>query len=204
MAAERKSEMPIDKGFNLPGASERILAKAMTLFSLHGYHGVSTREIASAAQVNEVTIFRHYPRKRDLYGAVMNAALGQLRIRGDLLSEVAESDDAETALARTFELISKTMMEKPEILRLLQFSALELGDDFNPLIRRHLSELVEVTAGYLEPWIEAGKLRCANSRSIIFTFIAIVASHSSIQRVFSVEELGPDEILSTCAIFYVT
>jgi AcrR family transcriptional regulator len=192
------------KGFNFPGAGERILANALTLFSRHGYKGVSTREIAAAAKVNEITVFRHYPHKRDLYLAVMTSALGQVHIRGELLSGIAESGDAETALARTFELISKTMMEKPEILRLLQYSALELGDDFNPLIRRHLSELIEVTARYLEPWIEAGKLRCSNGRSIVFTFIAIVASHSSINRVFSVEELSPDGILKTCANLYVT
>lgn len=190
------------KGFNLPGAGERILANAMTLFSQHGYNGVSTREIAAAAHVNEITVFRHYPHKRDLYLAVMNSALRQLHLRGDLLSGIAESSDAQTALARTFELIAKTMMEKPEILRLLQYSALELGTDFDPLVRRHLSEFVEVTARYLEPWIKAGEVHCANSKNLVFIFIAIIASYSSIQRVFSVEGLEPDEMFETCANFY--
>ena len=142
--------MPETKG---PGASERILTTATSLFSLHGYNGVSTRDIASAAQVNEVTIFRHYPRKHDLFLAVMKSALRQLHLRGEMLTNIAEARDGQTALARTFELIAQTLLEKPEVLRLLQYSALELSADFDPMVRLHLSEFVEVTARYLEPWI---------------------------------------------------
>jgi AcrR family transcriptional regulator len=194
--------MPETKRFAWPGAGERILATATSLFALHGYNGVSTREIASAAQVNEVTVFRHYPHKHDLCLAVMKSGLRQLHLRGDLLAGIAEARDGQTALALTFDLITKTMMEKPEILRLLQYSALELSTDFDPLVRRHLSEFVEVAARYLEPWIQKGELRCTSSKTLIFTFIAIVTSYSSIQRVFSGEGLGPDGMFEACANFY--
>lgn len=194
--------MPETKGLAKPGAGERILAAAMSLFALHGYNGVSIREIASAAQVNEVTIFRHYPRKHDLYLAVMKSGLKQLHLRGDLLTGIAEARDGQTALARTSELIAKTLMEKPEILRLFQFSALELSADFDPLVRRHLSEFVEVVARYLEPWIKKGELRCTNSKTLVFTLIAIVTSYSSLQRIFLAEGLGPDGMFEACANFY--
>ena len=194
--------MPDTKGLTGPDAGERILATATSLFALHGYNGVSTRQIALAAQVNEVTIFRHYPRKRDLYLAVMNSGLRQFHLRGDLLAGIAEARDAQTALARTFDLIAETLMEKPELLRLLQYSALELSADFDPLARKHLSEFVEVTARYLEPWIQKGELRCTSSKTLIFTLVAIVASYSSIRRVFSAEGLKPDGLFETCSIFY--
>jgi AcrR family transcriptional regulator len=194
--------MPEMKGLAGPDAGERILATATSLFALNGYNGVSTRQIASAAQVNEVTIFRHYPRKHDLYLAVMKSGLRQLHLRGDLLAAIAEARDGQTALARTFDLIATTLMEKPELLRLLQYSALELSADFDPLVRRHLNEFVEVTAHYLEPWIEKGELRCTSSRTMIFTLVAIVASYSSIRRVFSAEGLNPEGMFETCSIFY--
>jgi AcrR family transcriptional regulator len=194
--------MPEFKGSAGPDAGERILANAMSLFAMHGYNGVSTREIATAAQVNEVTIFRHYPHKHDLYLAVMKSGLRQLHLRGDLLAGIAEARDGQTALARTFDLIAKTLMEKPEVLRLLQYSALELSVDFDPLVRRHLSEFVEVTARYLEPWIEKGELRCTSGKTLIFTLIAIVASYSSIHRVFSAEGLNPDGMFEICSNLY--
>ena len=194
--------MAATKGFGGRGAGERILATATDLFAQFGYNGVSTREIASAAQVNEVTVFRHYPRKHDLYLAVMESGLQQVHLRGDLLARIAEAGDGRTALTRTFELIAKTLMQKPAMLRLLQYSALELSEEFDPLVRRHLSELVEVIARYLEPWIKNGELRCTNSKTVVFTLIAIVMSYSSLQRVFSGEGFCPDGMFEAYADSY--
>ena len=64
-----------------PGKSDaeaRIMASAASMFANFGYNGVSTRDIAASAGVNEVTIYRHYPRKRDLYVAVLDAELQQV------------------------------------------------------------------------------------------------------------------------------
>jgi AcrR family transcriptional regulator len=71
-------------GHGKPATDERILAAAASLFSKLGYNGVSTRDIASAASVNEVTVYRHYPRKRDLYTAVLDAELRRVSLRGEL------------------------------------------------------------------------------------------------------------------------
>ncbi len=117
-------------------AAERILLSAADLFARFGYNGVSTRDIASGAGVNEVTIYRHYPRKRDLYLAVLDAELQQVKLRGNLLAQIAEATSGRVALERAFELIAETLMSKPDYLRLLQFSALELGEDIDPLLRK--------------------------------------------------------------------
>jgi AcrR family transcriptional regulator len=183
------------------GAGERILTTATELFSRFGYNGVSTRDVASAAQVNEVTVYRHYPRKHDLYLAVLESELQQLRFRGDLLANIADAPDGRTALTRAFELLTKTLMHRPEILRLLQYSALELNENFDPLVRKHLGELVEVAARYLEPWIKNGELRCTNAKTLILTLVGILISHNSLQRVFLGKELGPEQMFEAYASF---
>jgi len=166
------------------GAAERILISAADLFAKFGYNGVSTRDIASGAGVNEVTIYRHYPRKRDLYLAVLDAELQQVKLRGNLLAQIAEATSGRVALERAFELIAETLMSKPELLRLLQFSTLELGDDIDPLLRKHLGQLVEVVAHYLDPWATSGEIRGTPSKSVVLTLIAIVVSYSSLHRLF--------------------
>jgi len=183
------------------GAGERILSTATELFARFGYNGVSTRDVASAAQVNEVTVYRHYPRKHDLYLAVLESELQQLRFRGDLLARIAEAPDGRTALVRAFELLTKTVMHRPEILRLLQYSALEMNENFDPLVRKHLGELIEVVARYLEPWIENGELLCTNAKTVILTLVGIVISHNSLQRVFLGNELGPERMFEAYASF---
>ena len=184
-------------------AEARILASAAGLFANYGYNGVSTRDIASGAGVNEVTIYRHYPRKRDLYLAVLDAELQQIKLRGELLARIAEAQDARAALVHTFELIVSTILHKPELLRLVQYSTLELGEDIDPLLRKHLGQLVEVVAGYVQPWVAKGALRSSNAKALIFTLIAIVFSHPSLNRIFRGSDSSPEILFEAIAEFCV-
>ncbi len=181
------------------GAAERILLSAAELFARLGYNGVSTRDIASGAGVNEVTIYRHFPRKRDLYLAVLDAQLQQVKLRGNLLAFIAEATTGRIALERAFELIAETLMNKPELLRLLQFSTLELGEDIDPLLRKHLGQLVEVVAHYLEPWANSGEIRGANAKAVVLTLISIVVSYCSLHRLFLNGGSCPDAMFKAYA-----
>jgi AcrR family transcriptional regulator len=166
------------------------MESAASLFSKGGYAGASTRDIARAANLNEATIFRHFPRKHDLYMAVLESGLQGVRLRGDLLAELAGASDAHAALANTFELIAATLAEPQDLIRLLQFGFLDLGKEFEPLLRKHLRELIEVVAGYLQPWIDRGELRCANAKTVVLTCIAIALSYHTLSRVFSKDMFG--------------
>ena len=62
---------------------ERLLDAAAETFARDGIRGATTREIARKAEVNEVTLFRHFKSKEQLLRAVLQ--------RG-LVSEVAMMD----------------------------------------------------------------------------------------------------------------
>ena len=160
-------------------AEARILACAAGMFANFGYNGASVHDIAVGAGVNEITIYRHYSRKRDLYAAVLDSELQQVKLSGDLLARIAEAEDARTAVARTFELITATLLGRQDLLRLMQFCSLEMGDDIDPLVRKHLGELVEVIARYLEPWVSKGELRAPSAKAIVLSLISIILSHRS-------------------------
>ena len=190
-------------GLNRGNTEQRILGTAASLFAQFGYNGVSTREIASAAEVNEVTIYRHYPRKRDLYVAVLAAELQRVHLRGELLTKLAEARTGREALSCTFELIATTLHQQPQLLRLLQYSALELSDDLDPLLRKHLGELLEVVARYLQPWIERGELRCSSSKTLVLTLIAIVLGRGPLRRVFQGDAESLNSLFETYSEFCV-
>lgn len=175
-------------------AEPQILNAASRLFASFGYNGVSTRDIATAAGVNEVTIYRHFPRKRDLYVAVLDTELQQIKLRGDLLGRLAEALDAHTALQRVFELVSATLLQRPDLLRLLQFSALEMGDEMDAMLRLYLGELVELITRYLEPWVQRGELNCNNAKSLVLAIVSIVLSHGALHRLFLRDGSGPDAL----------
>lgn len=182
-------------------AEERIMATAAHMFAAFGYNGVSTRDIASAAGVNEVTIYRHHSCKHDLYLDVLEAELKQVILRGDLLARIAEAGDGKIVLARTFELITATMTHRPTLMRLMQFSTLELGENINPLLRLHLGEFVEVLARYLEPWARDGGKRDANAKAVVLAIISFVLNYSSLHRLFLNGVDGSDAIVGAYADF---
>src|SRR3954469_3005869 len=51
----------------------KILSAAQRVYAEHGFRGATTRRIAEAAGVNEVTLFRHFGSKQALIEAVVQA-----------------------------------------------------------------------------------------------------------------------------------
>ncbi|BCJ98784.1 TetR/AcrR family transcriptional regulator [Anaerocolumna chitinilytica] len=51
---------------------ERIEAEALKLFSIHGYSGVSIRDIAGAVGIKESSIYKHYSGKEDIFKTIVS------------------------------------------------------------------------------------------------------------------------------------
>jgi len=57
---------------------QRLLEAALHVCSERGLHGATTREIAEVADVNEVTLFRHFGNKEKLIAALFEHVLASL------------------------------------------------------------------------------------------------------------------------------
>src|SRR5688572_460094 len=62
-----------------PDTRDRLLDVTATIFAEAGYHGTTTRRIAQEADVNEVTIFRHFGSKDALIREALRATNRQRR-----------------------------------------------------------------------------------------------------------------------------
>lgn len=60
---------------------ERLLRAALEVFGMHGYEGVSTRQLANRAGVNLAAIPYHFGGKQGLYLAVVEAIAAQIGAR---------------------------------------------------------------------------------------------------------------------------
>jgi AcrR family transcriptional regulator len=60
-----------------PTARERLLEAAARMFAEQGFEGATTRQIAQAAGVNEVTLFRLFQSKENLQAAVLQRVFDQ-------------------------------------------------------------------------------------------------------------------------------
>lgn len=87
---------------------ERIAEAALSAFCQHGYAGSTTREIAARAEVNEVTLFRHFGTKEELFREVLRrhsplrivSAEAGIRLEGrDLRADLLALAEAYLAVA---------------------------------------------------------------------------------------------------------
>jgi TetR/AcrR family transcriptional regulator len=113
----------------LPAEDRRrqLLETALDFFSRQGYEGTTTKEIAAAAGVTEAIIFRHFPTKQALYGAV----LGYQQESGEFTDTIAKlkalmdaNDDIGLCRALIEGTISKYRTDS-RMQRALLFAALE-------------------------------------------------------------------------------
>lgn len=63
---------------------ESIMKAALSLFSKQGYYKTTTREIADLADINELTLFRHFGTKENLFQQTTEAYVQEINIKGEI------------------------------------------------------------------------------------------------------------------------
>jgi AcrR family transcriptional regulator len=183
----------------------RILLAAVDLFSKVGYNAASTRNIARSAEVNEVTIYRYFPKKFDLFTAALEHELANIRVRADLLTQVAGAGDARSAMTAIFSVITDTARQQPALMRLLQFSALEFGAEMQPVYQRHFGELVEALRNILGHWNGDGNSKSISPHLSVLSFAASIILLQNLYSPLFGKDLSPetmDQMADQCASFW--
>ena len=109
-------------------AKERLLRAAVEVFSEKGFSGATTREIASRARVNPVTMFRTFKSKEQLHAAAVDYLIGRLAIRKRIDALAHRKYPAQEFIARVIKTVVAALLNAPEVQRLILFSALERRD----------------------------------------------------------------------------
>jgi AcrR family transcriptional regulator len=139
----------------LEDTRQRIIAAAIHLFGQVGYTRASTRSIAEAAGVNEVTLFRHFGSKKNLLMACMEtfnaggfSATFEARLSGDYPSDIA-------LMAR---LQIQNTTENLNVLHLLLSDARNVPE-LQQAMRSGGGGNMALLAAYFQRQIEAGVVR---------------------------------------------
>jgi AcrR family transcriptional regulator len=180
----------------------RIIHAAVHLFSRQGYNGTSTREIARLAEVNEVTIYRLFNRKKELFWAAVDSQLSNLHVNRAL--QVALEGDGEypeSAIGLVFEFLVGTVVRQPELIRLLGFVALELGPGTERLARKHLSPIYDAVAAYLEKCNEQGTLCTVDPFTTVLGFASTVVANHCAHRLMAGHESEASNMEEAVAMY---
>lgn len=162
----------------------QILEVATELFAERGFQGTTTHEIADRAGVNEALVFRHFPRKQDLYWAVIDfkcrAGTGRRRME-ELLR--THGDEAERLAAIAAGILRRARADQ-SLTRLLLFSALENHRLSHRFFRTYMASYYESLADYIRAARRRGRYRHLPPLLAARSFIGMVFYHFLIQELF--------------------
>ncbi len=98
-------------------STDRILNKALELFSTKGYDATSVREICEAAEITKPTLYHFYGSKEGVYRALVDGALEDFR--RDLRADLEAAGTAEDRLKRVARGYFRSARSQPELTRFL-------------------------------------------------------------------------------------
>ncbi len=108
---------------------ERIHEAAIHLFTRQGFHGTSTREIATEAGVSLGNLYNHHKNKTELFAAIMEELEAEYTAPDTPLAKAfaafASLDDLETLGAAS----QKTVKRFTDYIRLIYVDVVELGGE---------------------------------------------------------------------------
>jgi AcrR family transcriptional regulator len=142
---------------NLPDVRSALLAAARGLFARRGFHEVSTREIARAAEVNPAMIHYYFGDKEGLYRAMLETVFD--RLFGEVRQVVASSGRT-SPIEEIVELYAETLTRDPWIPRLMIREVLSDGAPFREeFIERFAAPASALVPSVMHSEQETGRVR---------------------------------------------
>jgi TetR/AcrR family transcriptional regulator len=175
----------------------QIIEAAATLFSLKGFRGTTTREIARAVGVSEAMLFKHFATKEDLYAAIIEAKSQVGRLMDTMVEAAERGDDAEVLRTLAREMIARTQAD-PTLMRLTFFSALEGHALSDMIFRSRVQQLDDFLSGYIARRIAAGAFRDVDPMQAAWNFMGMVAYYTQLLELF--RQKAPRHLTSDQAV----
>ncbi|CAN5809904.1 TetR/AcrR family transcriptional regulator [soil metagenome] len=131
-----------------PARREQILAVALAVFSVDGYHNTSMNEVAEAAGVTKPVLYQHFDSKRELYRALLDE-VGE-RLLAAITEATATVTDGKSRTEAGFLGYFRWVAEDHASFRLLFGGGARRDDEFSAAVRR----VTAAAAGAIAPLIE--------------------------------------------------
>lgn len=138
---------------------DRLLKAAIEVFSTEGVVGATTREIARVAEVNEVTLFRHFKSKEQLLGAVAEHITA---LKSEALANQNEwTQDLQRDLLHYAHLHDTMLEEYEALVRMFIGEAKRHPDESFQVLQQYFLPLRDRLIVYLHTHVEQGTV-CAD------------------------------------------
>ena len=165
---------------------QKILDKALELFSTRGYDAVSVGEIAEAVGIKAPSLYNHFPSKRAIFDAIVEATAAQYEAdtnRIDIhVQNVTQDIPAFTEITADalfekvrqifeYSLHDETISRFRRMMTIEQFRSPELAALYS---RRYVERVVDYHAGIFRALIAAGEIPAEGPDALAMMYVAPV------------------------------
>lgn len=161
----------------------KITRAAIALFSRQGYHGTSTRDIARLANVSEVTLYRYFERKEDVFWAALISCFDSLKPRLAALEPGGRNATPEMFLRRIVNLLFDTATFNPELVRLIAVALLEVRGRAQDVCREHMTPIFRTITSYFQVNIDEGRVRNLNPSIMAMGIVLTIFAQPELAKV---------------------
>lgn len=166
---------------------QKIIAAAAEVGSQVGYSKATTKAIAEAAGVNEVTLFRHFGSKENLFSAAIEQYGGPALVP---VIEAQFSGDYQTDLSMVGRFFFEILVARREMLRLLLCESAHIPE-VRTVLARNPRDLRKMLARYLQQHMEKGTIKPGHPEAMAQAFLGMFFSYAIILNILE-EEVSPE------------
>jgi AcrR family transcriptional regulator len=162
----------------------RLMEAAAQLFARRGFKATTTREIAQLANLNEVTLFRYFPSKSDLFQAALQSHLNRIKLGRDLQASLAEGDDPEIVLPQIVTFVLNVLVTQPELRQLLHVAGFEQPES-DKMIQDYLGPIFDLLVAYFKSSAERQTIRDVDPTLATLGLVGVVVAHQTFRKLFA-------------------
>jgi AcrR family transcriptional regulator len=134
----------------------KILRAAAEAFSERGFRSSTLRHIADLADINEITIYRYFPRKKDLFWETIDWKTRQFKTHPELAEIQLQTNPPHQTLLRMCKAVFRAVRRDPGFPRLIYFTFLELDLEKQQLYRIHYKPILQSLSHRIRDWKSEG------------------------------------------------
>ncbi len=171
---------------------EKILKTAIKLFSQKGYLGATTKEIAKEAGIAEVTLFRYFPSKENLFEETLSV-YSFLPVLKGLLPKLTSRPFEEALKIIALEYLN-TLESKKYLIKIMHSEVYNYPDKVHKIYHSFINEMIKTLASFFEEYQKKGVLREFNTNSGAMAFLGMFFSFFNARELHMMKKFKEIEV----------
>ncbi|MDA8085541.1 MAG: TetR/AcrR family transcriptional regulator [Nitrospiraceae bacterium] len=183
--------MKAARGERAGATRKRLLDAGLKLISSKGYLGATTKDIAKKAGVAELTLFRHFSSKEQLFQEIINSYTFLPALKG-LMPEIKELDYRDALLLIAEKFLGR-LSERRDLIRIMHSEMHLYPARVKDIYHNFVGEVYKTLASYFKDLQDSGILRDFDPEYGARAFLGMFFSYFTVRELVLKERSKPSD-----------